>query len=166
MKKILVVAVVFALAGAAQAASVGFDFGTCFFKPSGAGGQTGNGSSFLINWNLENDLSLGVYAEQNPNVVLTVGAGTLTVSAIQVSKGVVKNVAVGLNLGSGAETLTVGPPIGSTASLVDIFGSVVILSGKGEKVEGTLKATVAARFCNTVTNMDGVNLGLVVGIGF
>jgi hypothetical protein len=162
MKKVLVIALAAMLAGGAvQAASVGFDFGTNFFKPSGAGGETGNGSNFLISWQLDNDVALGVYTEQDPAVVQDAGTAAFTVSAIQVSKGVIKNVSVGLNLGSGTEDNTP-----DTAALVDIFGAVNILSGSGEKINGSLKATVAARFCNTNINMDGVNLGLAVALWF
>lgn len=164
MKRVLVIALAAMLAGGAvQAASVGFDFGTNFFKPSVAGAQTGNGSNFLISWQLDNDVALGVYTEQNPNVVVGALAGTLAVSAIQVTKGVIKNVSVGLNLGSGSTTATL--PV-STAALVDVLGTVNILSGSGDKVQGALKAIVAARFCNTTTSMDGVNLGLAVALWF
>jgi hypothetical protein len=90
--------------------------------------------------------------------------GQLTVSAIQIMKGVVKNVAVGLNLGAGTETATAA--VGNTATLVDILGTVTILSGTGEKVSGNLRAMVSARFCDTTANMDGVNFGLGVQVMF
>lgn len=162
MRKFYAAVMVAALsAGVAHAGSVGFDFGTNFYKPSIAGARVTNGSNFLVSWVMENDLSMGVYSEAS---VFTVGAttGTLTVSALQVTKGVIKNVAVGLNLGTGRETVAAA----NSAALVDILGTVNILSGKGDKVEGVLKATAAARFCNTTTNADGVNLGLAVGVLF
>ena len=81
-------------------------------------------------------------------------------SAVQVAKGVLKNVQVGLNLGSGTDSTT------NTAPLCDIFGSVNMLSGAGEKVTGALRATIAARFCNTTANTDGINLGLSVQVAF
>jgi hypothetical protein len=161
MKKLFAVAIVVSLAGAASAASVGFDFGTNFYKPAANGYLTQNGSNFTLSWNLDSDISLGVYQELSnwTNVATT---GTLSVSAVQISKGVVKNVAVGLDLGSGTAT--------NTQALVDVFGVVNILSGSGEKVSGALRATAAARFCKaTLTapaNADGYNLGLSVQIGF
>jgi len=161
MKKLLGMAVAMSLAGTAMAGSVGFDFGTNFFKPSGVGGEAGNGQNFTIGWNLDNDLSLGVYTELS-NVTLTAGTGTLAVSAIQITKGVMKNVDIGLTLGSGTQTVAGAP----TAPLADIVGGVNLLSGSGDKISGALRATVAARFCNTGTNMDGVNLGLSVRIEF
>lgn len=162
MKKLFAVAVVLSLAGTASAASVAFDFGTNFYRPAAAGYLTQNGQNFTLSWALDNDLSLGVYTESSPVSNGTVD--TLSVSTIQVAKGVVKNVAVGLNLGAGTVAA------GGTAPLVDVFGVVNILSGSGEKVSGALRATAAARFCKVAFAgggvADGYNLGLSVQIGF
>lgn len=179
MKKLIAGAVALTISGSAMAAasSVGFSFGTNFFSPSAPGLVADNGQNFTINWALDNDVSLGVYTELS-NVNLTGALSTLTVNAIQVSKGVMKNVSVGLNLGSGtttANSFVAGPPAtgiaAGTAPLADIFGSVNILSGSGDKVSGSLSATVAARFSKvgattTVGNLNGVNVGLAVGIMF
>lgn len=175
MKKLFATILVAALAGGtAHAGSVAFDFGTNFFKPSATGGQVGNGSNFLVSWTIDNDISFGAYTESSiatatdSNAVPALRTGTLTVTAIQVTKGIVKNVAVGLNLGSG----TLGAAwTAETDPLVDILGTLNILSGKGDKVEGYLKAIAAARFCNTgggANNvpMDGINFGLAVGASF
>ena len=171
MKKLFAYVIAMSLASGAMAGSVGFDFGTNFYKPHASGGQAANGSNFLVSWVLDNDLALGVYTElSNVAVNLTGGAavgGTLSVNAIQVTKGVMKNVSIGLNLGSGA--VAAGIPAGLTAEtkpMVDILGTVNILSGTGDKIQGALRATAAARFLNTNagTNpkLDGVNVGLAV----
>jgi hypothetical protein len=164
MKKLFACAIAVSLAGTAMAGGVAFDFGTNFFDPSKNGAQAQNGQNFLMSWMLEEDLSLGVYTEQSNLFDGAVGAwpvgSTFTVSAIQVAKGVLKNVQVGLNLGSGTDSTS------NTAPMCDIFGTVNLLSGAGEKVTGALRATIAARFCNTNNNTDGVNLGLAVQVAF
>lgn len=164
MKRIFAIAVAVSLASTAMAGGVAFEFGANFFKPNLAGAQAQNGQNFTMSWNLESDLSLGVYTEQS---FLFDGVGgvwaagsTLTVSAIQVTKGVMKNVEIGLNLGSGTDSTS------NTAPLVDILGSVNILSGSGDKVSGALVGMAAARFCNTTNNTDGVNIGIAVEVEF
>lgn len=162
MKKILAIAVVLGLAGGAQAASVGFDFGTTWTKWADAAGlgasPVDQGNSFTLLWNLDNDISLGVYNEVSNDAAL---AGQTTFNAIQVAKGVVKNVKVGFNIG--VQDLA-GAAVAQTAC--DVFGEVTILSGTGEKVSGALKALVAARLSNSTVNEDATNLALAVGIGF
>ncbi|MEK7476189.1 MAG: hypothetical protein AAB152_11240 [Candidatus Coatesbacteria bacterium] len=163
MKKLFAVAVVLSLAGTASAASVAFDFGTNFYHPTASGYLTQNGQNFLVSWNLDNDLGLGVYTELS-NWSNVTGTGTLAVSAISIAKGVVKNVAVGLNLGSGTTATNTRP-------LADIFGVVNILSGSGEKVSGALRATASARFCQAQLQAagqvaDGYSVGLSVQVGF
>jgi hypothetical protein len=164
MKKLLAIAVVVGLAGAASAASVGFEYGVNFFKPAVAGAQAKEGQNLLLNWNLDNDIALGIYTELTNLVgILPLVAGdTLAVSAIQVTKGVIKNVVVGLNLGAGKVSAN------AAATLVDVFGEVTMLSGTGEKVTGSLKGVVSARFAkNTVPcSMDGYNLGIALGVAF
>lgn len=169
MKKLYAVAVVLSLAGTASAASVMFDFGTNFYKPAANGYLTQNGQNFTLGWMLDNDLSLGVYTEQS-NTMIGAVAGTLSVSSVQIAKGVVKNVMVGLNLG--AATGAVGAA-NNTAALADVFGAVNILTGTGEKVSGALRALASARFSKASLTgaaggaaADGYNLGLAVEIGF
>lgn len=184
MKRILASMIAMTLAGAATAGTLGLELGTNFFDPSAAGAQVDDGQSVTVAWNLDSDISVGMYFERSSlgwvqnNTVLGGhwGADTLTVNALQVSKSVVKNVNVGLRFGSGTSTDSVvtnlvGPVITTTtatAALVDIVGQVKILSGSGEKVEGALVGTVAARFSNPTPNpsMDGVNFGLGVLVEF
>jgi len=149
MKRLLAIVFAVSLAGSA-AASVGFDFGTNFYRPEGASDVT-NGQNFRVSWQLENDLALGVYTESS---------AVLSVTAVQVLKGVIKGAAVGLNLGSGTDAAAV------TETLVDVFGEVTILSGAGEKVKGALKAVAAARFIEGTAVENGVNLIVAVGIEF
>jgi len=159
MKKLLAIAVILGVSAGAQAA-VGFGFGTNFYKPNSSNYQVKTGRNFLVNWSLDNDLQLGVYEEESTTFSTsgTGAAGTLSVNAIQVVKGVVKNVAVGMNIGQGV--------CGASAPLLDVFGTVNILSGQGEKLSGALKATVAARFSELTLvgggRADGLNLGLSV----
>ena len=170
MKKLIAGAVALTISGSAMAAasSVGFAFGTNFYQPAQPGFVAQNGQNFTISWMLDNDVSLGVYSELtalNNNVVAT----TLAVNAIQISKGVMKNVTVGLNLGSGTVAAAVGPLTATTNPLADIFGAVNILSGSGDKVSGALQAVVSARFAKngaTTTGANGTNVGLAVGIMF
>lgn len=184
MKRILASIVAIALAGAATAGTLGIELGTNFFDPSVAGAQADDGQTVAVCWNLDSDISVGMYFERSSLGWVTAnlvgahwGADTLTVNALQVSKSVIKNVSVGLRFGSGTSTDTVVTVVGSpptaptatnTAPLVDIVGQVKILSGSGEKVEGSLVGTVAARFCNPNPNpsMDGVNFGLGVLVEF
>lgn len=162
MKKLIAVAFAVAVAGSASAASVGFTYGTNFYRPAQNGG-TWNGTNFAVNWMLDNDLSLGYYTEA---VVVAASTGT-AINAIQVSKGVMKNVNVGLNLGSAQEAAT------APSSLADVFGSVNILSGSGDKVSGALVATAVARFtredvdaAGAGTNGDGYSFNLGVSVWF
>lgn len=163
MKKIFAYAIAMSLAGSASAASIGFDFGTNFYKPHASGYTTENGQNFTISWNLDSDVSFGIYTEQSNYTGAT--PGVLSVSAVQIAKGVMKNVTVGLKLGSA--TTAAG-----TAPLADIFGAVNIITSSGDKVEGALRATASARFSNAVLNAapvavaDGVNLGLSVQVAF
>lgn len=176
MKKLFAYVIAMSLAGSATAASIGFDFGTNFYKPSAAGYTTENGQNFSVSWNLDSDISFGVYNEQS-NVVgptAVVSVGTLDVSALEVSKGVMKNVSVGLRLGSATFTDTTTPTaLSNTSTFVDILGTVTILSASGDKVEGSLRASAAARFSRvdlnsaaTYASADGVNLGLSVQVAF
>lgn len=172
MKKLIAGAVALTVTGSAMAAgsSVGFSFGTNFFAPSAATLVAQNGQNFTISWALDTDVSLGVYNELS-NISVAGAASTLTVNAIQISKGVIKNVNVGLNLGSGTETVNGAAILAGTNPLADIFGTVNILSGSGDKVSGSLQATVAARFtkttgASTIPNLNGTNVGLAVAIMF
>jgi hypothetical protein len=176
MKKLIAGAVALTISGSAMAAasSVGFSFGTNFYAPSRSGFVAQNGQNFTISWMLDNDVSLGVYNELTGianGAVVPATLSTLTVNAIQISKGVMKNVNVGLNLGSGTTTANATAPAvaAETNPVADIFGTVNILSGSGDKVSGSLAATVSARFIkNTgaVSNLNGTNIGLSVGIMF
>ena len=65
MKKLFAYAIAMSMAGTASAASIGFDFGTNFYKPAAAGYTTENGQSFAVSWNLDSDVTLGVYTEQS-----------------------------------------------------------------------------------------------------
>jgi hypothetical protein len=165
MKRIFASIVAISLAGAATAGTLGLQMGASFFDPSAAGAQVDEGESFAVCWNLDSDIAVGMYFER----VGLLGAGyvaadTLTVSALQVMKGVVKNVAVGLRMGAGTESS--GP---TTGALVDIVGQVKILSGTGDKVEGSVVGTIASRHCSPVgapASVDGLSMGLALLVEF
>jgi len=60
-----------------------------------------------------------------------------------VSKGIVKNVDVGMHLGSFYEDY-----YSNSGLVADIYGSVNVVSGKGDKVEGALKGQAGGRFAD------------------
>jgi hypothetical protein len=160
MKRLLIAVVAACLAGSAAASSIDFTFGTNFYTPAAVGEQTENGTNFGVNWNLDSDISLGVYSESG-----NTSDDAFTVAAIQVTKSVIKRVCVGLNLGS--MTMDGEDP----ETLVDIFGAVTVLSGSGENITGSLVAFAAARFSKADVDgsgavADGSNVGLAVRIGF
>jgi hypothetical protein len=165
MKK--AIAAVFALSLASSAmATVGVDFGTNWYKVSytdNVGDHLqGQGQNFLISWTLDNDLSLGAYTESG---TWTYDGGSTNVwdlRAIQISKGVVKNVAVGLNVGTMYNDWN-----SEDSMLTDVFGAVTILGGSGDKVSGALKTTVGARFAyDSGYDYSGINVNLSVGLSF
>ena len=154
MKRLLIALVALCVAGSAAASSIDFTFGTNFYTPADVDEGTLNGSNFTVAWNLDSDITLGVYSENTD-------AGNVMVSAITVSKSVIKRVKVGLNLGS--------LDSGAAEPMVDIFGAVTLLAGSGEKITGELVATAAARFTEATVGAepgDGSNFGLGVLIGF
>lgn len=157
MKRLLIAVVAVCLAGSAAASSIDFTFGTNFYTPNVVGQQTEMGTNFTVAWNLDNDISLGVYTETS-----AVTFGPVWVSAIQLTKGVLKRVKVGLNIGSLRAW--------NTDTMVDILGRVTILSGSGDNITGELVATAAARFSQAYImppdKADGTNVGLGVLIGF
>lgn len=165
MKK--AIAAVFALSLASSAmATVSVDFGTNWYKvtPTYAVGDhlQGQGQNFLVSWTLDNDLSLGAYTESGTWVYDGGSTNEWDLRAIQISKGVVKNVAVGINVGTMYEDWD-----NEDSMLTDVFGAVTILGGSGDKVSGALKTTVGARF-STVDGYDfsGINVNLSVGLSF
>jgi len=166
MKKLMVA--VFALGVASSAcAAVGVEFGTNWYKinyTANAGDHLmGQGQNMLVYWGLDNDLTVGAYTE---NDVMSNGTGSTyswEIMAIQISKGIVKNVAMGLNIGQQYNDWE-----SDSGALTDVFASVVILSGASDKVTGTVKATVAGRFSMDMNGYDysGMMVNLSVGLGF
>lgn len=162
MKKLLVAVVALGLAGPAAASTLDLSFGTNFLKSSAVDDGVLNGRCMSVCWHLDSDIALGFY---NEGVNYDDGGEHLSVNALQVTKGVLKNVAVGLNLGTAEAT------DGDDGPLVDILGKVKMLSGSGDKVEGSVEATVAARFSNAEWTgnedwVEGVNAILAITIGF
>lgn len=144
MKKILIAALVLGVASPVMAA-VGVEFGTNWYKVSYTDNLgdhlMGQGQNMLVYWGLDNDLTVGAYMETSD---LDDGYGSVyhfETKAIQVAKGIVKNVSFGLNLGQMHNSYN-----SAVGMLTDVFASVVILSGASDKVTGTVKATVAGRF--------------------
>lgn len=169
---LLIAAILVGLSSPVLAENISFGFGTNFFKPSDGAFSTTNGASFVLKWAIDKDISFGII---NEGTVLdharTGTVGTLQVTGITLTKGVIKNVALGITLGAGVAVLTNTV----TRPLVDIFGTTTLLSRKGEKVTGALNATIAARYMNTnglnaaataVNDLNGVNARIEVTIGF
>ena len=163
MKKLLITVTVVAMASTAMGA-VGIEFGANWFKPnmnpnSAGYDWFGQGQNVTISWALENDLALGVYVE---STMLNDGYGNtypFSVNAAQVRKGIVKNVDVGMNLGTFTEDEN-----DASGMLTDVFGEVTVLSGKGEKVEGALKGQVGARYADNEWNGGGNWSGYFVNL--
>ena len=159
------------MAGPVMAAgSIGFEYGSSWFRPqyndNGAGYDwTAQGQTFTINWVLDSDMWVGVYTE---SLNLNNGYGNTypwSGQAIQITKGIVKNVTVGLNVGTFYEGYN-----GSVGALTDVFGTVTLLSGSGDKVSGNLKATVAGRWADDSNtggeNFSGYTYGVAAGLLF
>lgn len=167
MKKILVAIAVLAFASTAMGA-VGIEFGSNWYKPrlnpQGASNDWfGQGQNFTITWGIDNDIALGVYTEAT---MLNDGFGTMypfNVNAIQIRKGIVKSVDVGLNVGSFYEDYNAVSGV-----VTDIFGEVTVLSGKGEKVEGVVKGQAGGRWADNSYNggedWSGWYINLLVGL--
>jgi len=168
MKKLMIAVFALALASPVMA-TVGVDFGVNWYKVNYTDNLgdhlMGQGQNMTVSWGMD-DLTVGVYME---NDVLSDSNGNsypADLIAIQITKGIVKNVSVGLNLGQGNQNWISGP-IGFT----DVFASVVVLSGAGDKISGNVKATVADRFSREVYNgwdydFGGIVVNLSVGLSF
>ena len=167
MKKLIAAVFAMSLASSAFAASgFGVEFGTNWYKVNytdNVGERfLGQGQNFLVTWTLDNDLSLGSYAEAGTWVYDGGSTDDWDLTAIQIAKGIVKNVAIGTNIGRMYNTWN-----SDAGMLTDIFGSVVVLGGSGDKVNGSLKAIVSARFTHDSSySYNGVNLNLAVGLMF
>ena len=174
MKKLIAAVFAMSFAGAALAdGNLGFEIGSNWFRPNydsngywGSGyWWSGQGQNFTLVWGMDNDLWLGAYSEQT---TLSDGYGdaySFDVTAIQVTKGVMKNVNIGMNVGSfyDEQADEVGP-------LTDVFGKVTILSGSGDKVQGNVNATIGGRWAddsyNGGSNWSGYYVNLSVGLLF
>lgn len=172
MKKVL--AVLFGASLAAPAAAgVGFGYGAVFyfprFDPQGASEDfTANGQSFTVNWGMDNGLSVGVYAEADTMVEVDDGyTYNFSGQAIELQKTVVKGADLGIHLGSFYESYY------STGGLLaDLYGSVTLLSGGGDRAQGALKANVGGRLANDRTgssvggnDWSGYFLSFIVTVG-
>jgi hypothetical protein len=157
MKRILIAVAVVAMASTAMGA-VGIEFGSNWFKPRLNPANSGydffgQGQNMTLSWTIDNGMALGVYSEAT---MLNDGYGNsypFNVNAIMLSKGIVKNVDVGIHVGSFYEDYY------SVSGLVaDIYGAVTVVSGKGEKVEGALKGIAGGRFADN-SNAGGEDWG-------
>jgi hypothetical protein len=166
-----ILAVVVSLAGTIQASPLKFAYGFNVVRWNDKSVATGvdaysnlnMGHSMLVSWDLNNDISMGLYSEEewdpyNP------GAGTgpwqTIVNAIQITKGVVKFVSVGVNIGQ------MMPAAYPYQTVVDVFGAVDLLAGSGGKLNTSIKATVGARFSNLYHDANGATMGLAISVGF
>ncbi len=169
MKKLFAAVLTLALASSAMAAgNLGVEFGSNWYKVSYTSDLgdhlQGQGQNFALTWGLDNELSLGTFMESGRWVYASTSYNDWDIVAIQIAKGLVKNVAAGVNIGS----MNNDYDSAGRGLLVDVFGSVVLVGGAGDKVSGVLKSTVAARYNRDQyqTNFSGVNVNLVVGVSF
>lgn len=168
MKKIMIVLTALSLASPVFAAGmVGVEFGSVWYNVSyteNVGDHiSGQGQSFLVYWGLENELQLGAYTESDVMSDNDGNSYSFEVFAIQIAKGIVKNVYAGINVGQMTNDWTP-----ASGLMIDVFGNVILLSGGGEKVSGTVKATVAGRFSSDSDDYrwNGMLIALAVGLGF
>jgi len=169
MKKLLAGLFVASMASTAMA-TASFDFGSIWWFPrydSNAGeNYAGQGQSFAVNWDLDNDLIVGAYMEGHDLYdAYNYDTYHFTINAINVSKGVVKNASIGLHLGTFYNAYD-----DYTGMLTDLFGEVKVLSASADKVSGSLKATFGGRFARENENSNdydwsGYFVGLAVGVG-
>lgn len=170
MKKIMTGA--FALAMASNAfATASFEFSSIWWYPrydtNYGYNMSGQGQGVGINWDLDNDLFVGAYSEIS-DVYEPTNYDThhFTINAINVGKGVVKNAAIGLRLGTFYNAYD-----DYTGMLTDVYGNVTMMSGSVDKVSGSLHATFGGRFAREYENAGDydfsgyfVSLGIGVGI--
>jgi hypothetical protein len=168
MSKVLATLVALGLSSSAMAAA-SFDFGSIWFFPrldanDAQENFAGQGQTVAANWDLDNDLILGAYMEATE---LNTGDGSsypFQVNAINISKGVVKNASIGLHLGTFYDDY-----YGDTGMLTDLFGSITMISGGADKISGSLKATVGARYADenyqNDGNFNGYFVSVAIGIG-
>jgi len=170
MKKLMLAVLTLTMAASAHAA-VSFEFGSSWFFPridqnNSNQHLAAQGQTFAANWDLENDLILGVFTETGDLNNGLGNNGVYNVSAVAVSKGVMKNASVGLRLGRLAENYN-----GSNAGmLTDLVGSVTLVSGAADKISGSLKANFGGRFANIDysggDDLTGYFVAAAVGLGF
>lgn len=172
MKTIIATAIAMVLAGSASA-DLSFGFGANMFKTHNSGAQAAAGQNFTVLWAAGDGLGLGVYFERSGleggGYSSAFGADTLTVTSIQISKSVLKNVGILGRIGAGTALLTPsGAPVTVTAPNFEVGGEVTIVTASGEKVTGKVVALVVARFCNPNPNprTDGTNAALAIVVEF
>lgn len=163
MKKVIAAVVAMALASPALAGNVGVEFGTNWYKVNYTDNTSdnliGQAQNFTVLWTTD-DIGLGAYVEDGTWIADGSSTYDYNLTAIQVTKGLVKNVSVGMNLGSMNEDWSGG---GDDQMVTDVFGSVILLGGTGNKITGTVKATIGGRFA--ADYQDGYDFsGLVVNL--
>jgi hypothetical protein len=186
MKKLVLLIAGFLViaSGSLMAADIAFSYGTNFLSPSNTRFATSNGRTTILEWYLDDGLTLGVVNEQTVlDYTDTASAqlfGNLALNGVRVSQQVINRVRVGIGLGSATADVNIGGAgaVADTAAVVDIIGEVTLFSGGGKKVTGALVATIIARYMNTpalvsggaandnITDLNGTNAGLAVKIGF
>ena len=166
MKKILVAVFALCLASPVMA-TVGVEFGTNWYKVQYTYNTDdhlmGQGQNMLVFWGIDNDITIGAYVESNMISDQDGNVYSFDGQAIQLTKGILKNVAIGLNIGQMYNEWNY-----EVGQFTDVFGAVTILSGSSEKVAGLVKAAVGARFYtdDSEYTFDGVVVNLSVGLGF
>ena len=178
---------------------LGFEVGTSYFLPSQAPGNKGMGNFFGIDLNV-GALTVGYYFE-NLNIKLKDNndngplASQIDVAAnineIRLIKPIIKEVAIGLGIGTAdvkgkvtvnGTSLAVGPAFDTLAPVADIFARITPISG-GDKVKAAVNVTLGYRFiainstvvngagaatdfADAIDNLNGFRVGLSVGIAF
>lgn len=168
MKKAIAAVFALALAASSASASVGVDFGTNWYKVSytdNVGDHLfGQGQNFLVFWQLDNGLTLGSYTEAGVWTYDGGSSDTWDLTAIQIGREIVKNVAIATHIGRIYDDYS-----GNDHMLVDIFADVTLVGGTSDKVSGAVKFSLGGRYAKdqvSTYDMSGITAGLSVGLEF
>jgi len=169
MKKTLLTAAASLVLASSAMAAVGVEFGSTWFQPrfdpNGPGynwSYVGQGMSVI--WDLDGDFAVGAMVEHGQINDGYGNAYDFDLQAISFSKAVVKNASIAIRLGSAHEDYN-----DATGMLTDVVGSVTLLGGTMDKINGSLKGTLGGRFIDTDwqggSSYSGYFAALSVGFG-
>jgi opacity protein-like surface antigen len=150
MKKTLFAAAASLVLASSAMAAVGVEFGSTWFQPrfdpNGNGQYNWSyiGQSMQVLWDLDGDFSVGALVERGQINDGYGNAYDFDLQALSFSKAVVKNAHIAVRLGSAHEDYN-----DATGMLTDVVGTITILGGSMDKINGSLKGSLGGRFIDT-----------------